>query len=523
MGSGGKGRRGWRLDSFLCRRLVQAAFFAAFVFLLLRTEFRGSPVIRYPVNVFFQLDPYLAAAVMISARAVVSLFWPAILVLLATLLLGRVFCGWFCPMGALLDFAGRWRRGSPFPVSPPLGRGRHLKYYLLAASLAAAAFGMQWAWMLDPFSILSRAFSVSVIPAANLGLNAFFDFTYRHLGWASAVTEPVYAFLRRHVLTFDQQYFQWGGASLAVLLLVLLLELRRPRFWCRYVCPLGAAVSALSAFALLRRRVGDGCVDCGACYERCPLGLIDGANHRDSGRECSACLDCRRLCPHEAVAFAAGRRGADATPDISRRRLLGSALAGAAAVPFLGVNPWRKLPAPALVRPPGSLEEGRFLEKCVRCGSCMKVCLGNAIHPALLEAGPEGLMTPMMHFRLGYCEYNCTLCGQVCPTGAIRRLGEEEKRGFKIGEAFIDQNRCLPYAQGVNCIVCEEHCPVPSKAIRFEEATVVGEGGVPAVVKRPRVLRDLCIGCGICETKCPLRGKAAIAVTPQGETRGGDR
>jgi ferredoxin len=143
----------------------------------------------------------------------------------------------------------------------------------------------------------------------------------------------------------------------------------------------------------------------------------------------------------------------------------------------------------------------------------------NAIHPALFEAGWEGMLTPVMDFEIGYCEYNCTLCGQVCPSEAIGRLPLEEKQRYVIGMAFIDKNRCIPYRRWENCIVCEEHCPVPEKAIVFEETEAVTPAGEKVLLKRPVVLKDKCIGCGICQEKCPVDAPAAIVVTPHLETR----
>ena len=121
--------------------------------------------------------------------------------------------------------------------------------------------------------------------------------------------------------------------------------------------------------------------------------------------------------------------------------------------------------------------------------------------------------------RIGYCEYDCTLCGQVCPTGAIRRLSLPEKQKTHIGTAMIDKGRCLPYAHSTPCIVCEEHCPTPKKAIWFEPATALNRNGDAVDVKQPRVDLELCIGCGICENKCPVLGKPAITVSSIGESR----
>jgi ferredoxin len=128
------------------------------------------------------------------------------------------------------------------------------------------------------------------------------------------------------------------------------------------------------------------------------------------------------------------------------------------------------------------------------------------------EAGLEGLWTPVLVPRAGYCDYSCNACGQVCPVEAIPRLSLEEKRQRVIGQAHINEDRCIAWADHVDCIVCEEMCPVPDKAIVLEEAEVRTGDGERVTVQHPHVIRDRCIGCGICEYKCPVNGEAAIRV-----------
>ena len=181
-----------------------------------------------------------------------------------------------------------------------------------------------------------------------------------------------------------------------------------------------------------------------------------------------------------------------------------------------------KRPDPFLIRPPGALPEDEFLGRCVRCGECMKVCIGNGLQPTFLSGGLEGMFSPRLQARTGYCEYNCTLCGQVCPTGALTELTMKQKHITKVGNIFFDKNRCLPFAKGIPCIVCEEHCPTPDKAIQFREAEVVNSKGEKVWVKQPYVVDERCIGRGICETKCPLPGQSAVRVTSAGETRNPD-
>jgi NAD-dependent dihydropyrimidine dehydrogenase PreA subunit len=122
------------------------------------------------------------------------------------------------------------------------------------------------------------------------------------------------------------------------------------------------------------------------------------------------------------------------------------------------------------------------------------------------------MWTPILVPRLGYCDYSCSACGQVCPVQAIPPLTLEDKRKQIIGEAYIDQNRCIAWSDHRDCIVCEEMCPLPDKAIQLEEAEVWGADNTRVTVKLPHVLRERCIGCGICEYKCPVNGEAAIRV-----------
>jgi formate hydrogenlyase subunit 6/NADH:ubiquinone oxidoreductase subunit I len=151
----------------------------------------------------------------------------------------------------------------------------------------------------------------------------------------------------------------------------------------------------------------------------------------------------------------------------------------------------------------------------------MKVCPNNAIHPALLQAGFEGIWSPVIIPRIGYCEPSCTLCSEVCPTGAIRAFTAEDKKEnrVRIGTAFFDRGRCLPWAMAKNCMVCEEFCPTSPKSIWFEKTTLTLPDGSTIELSRPHVDAEICTGCGVCENVCPVADRAAIRVTSVGESR----
>lgn len=500
------------------RRISQGLFLALFLWLFKQTEQQGADRLGYPVKLFLDGDPLLALATLLSAHAVAAGFLLALGVALATVVLGRVFCGWACPLGTLHNLAGALRRWR----GPQRVRGWfRIKYLVLVALLAGSGAGLQLTGLADPLSLLARHLALGPYPALNAAANGAMDAVYRaDLRALTAAAEPVHRLLQATVLAFRQPYFAQGALLTALLLGLLALNLSERRFWCRYLCPLGALLGLLGRRALLRREAAEGCNACGACDRVCQGGLQASAENGWTGTECLYCMACDDACPRNAVRFGFARTRGPAL-ELGRRRVLLAGGAGLAAAAVARTAPaWKPGRAdPDLLRPPGARPEPEFLARCVKCGECMKVCTTNGLQPALWEAGPEGLWSPRLVPTLGYCEYQCTLCGQVCPTGAIAPLAPAAKARWRIGTAMFDRGRCLPHAHAVPCIVCEEVCPTPTKAIWFEEATVRDRAGREVRVKQPHVDLDLCIGCGICEARCPVADRPAVRVTSIGETR----
>ena len=501
----------------ILRRLSQIAVFILFVFLFLHTEYKDNDILPYAVNVFLRLDPLVAGTAALAGRALISLVWPALILAGMTLILGRFFCGWACPMGAVLDLT-RLAAFKKIKARKVPGSWRRYKYFILFFLAASSLFTLQMVFLFDPISVLIRSFTVAVFPAVNMALNALFGPLY-NLGPVAKVSEPVYGLLKDHFLAFEQPHYRMAALVGLIFSLILALEFYQRRFWCRNLCPLGALLGLMGRHGLAKRRVSDACISCGKCERECRMGAIkDDFLTTDRG-ECVECLDCKATCPTKAITFISGEKALGAPFDLSRRGLITSMAVGAMTAPVFMSEGYRKISNPSLIRPPGALAEEKFLARCTRCGECMRVCTVNGLQPAFLQAGFSGLFSPVLEPRLGYCEYNCTLCGQVCPTGAVKRLSADEKKKVKIGLAEFDRSRCIPWKGESDCIVCEEHCPTPEKAIKLREEKVLLESGEERVLKRPHVDEKLCIGCGICENKCPLSGYPGIKVTSRGESR----
>ena len=504
------------------RRLIQGLFLLLFLFLFIQTESKGNDDLGYPVRLFLDFDPLIFVTTILSAHVVAKAFYLSLATIVVTLIFGRVFCGWACPLGTLNNIVGSIRKKRPADL---FIKGYRVKYYILIAILTSAVFTLQPVGIVDPLSLLIRSFSVSIYPSFNYGVRSVFDAMYaaNPLGLA-AISEPAYTMLKKTILSFEQSFYNQNVLIGIVVVTVLGLNLFEKRFWCKYLCPLGALLGILSRYSLLKRSVSEGCTSCGVCATACQGNAQPDAGEHWRDTECLLCWNCDDLCPQNAVRFGFWTGKSSTAMDLGRRRIITSALTGVAAVPLLRITPLDRANSkdPVLLRPPGSLGEKEFLRRCVKCGECMKVCTTNGLQPALVEAGLEGIWSPLLVPRIGYCEYHCTLCGQVCPTGAIKRLSLEEKAKVKLGLAMIDRSRCLPWAHARPCIMCEEVCPTPKKAIWLDQVQVRDRSGKVFLVQQPHVDLELCIGCGICENKCPVLGKPAITVSSVGESRSKD-
>jgi len=538
----------------------------------------------WPIDWFFQLDPLVAIATVLTTHTLYRpLLW-ALVTFILTMIFGRFFCSWVCPFGSLHHFVGfLGRQGKKTSQRIQLNRYRkaqQIKYYILIVFLAMAAFPSAAATLqtglLDPIAVITRSFNLLLLPIADSSAN---------------------------LVSVPSRFYEGAWLVFAIFVAALLLNLVIPRFYCRFVCPLGALFGVIDRFAIWRIGKNENeCINCKLCERNCEGACEPGGNIRIS--ECVLCFNCREDCKNEVISYQTrpSLAGEITNPDVSRRGFVLSLASGILAVPAvrlsneLGSNWYHEV-----IRPPGALPEEEFLKRCVKCSQCMRVCPTNVIQPGGIEGGLENIWTPTLNYRIGSsgCQLNCVACGQVCPTSAIRPITLSEKLGvddfaeagpIKLGSAFVDRNRCLPWAMDKPCIVCEENCPVSPKAIYTQECfNTIRDGSlrvtkvtdniievketlvpdrfatgdyycmvranerrkivantensleitsdrpvqkIPAAgdkieiqvrLQQPHIDIEKCIGCGVCEHECPVSGKKAIRVSAVGETRSTDR
>lgn len=605
----------------------------------------------WPVNWFLELDPLVGLSTLLTTGTIYKgLIW-GVATVVFTLIFGRFFCGWLCPFGTMHQAIGSLGKiGRSKRELHRLNRYRpaqSIKYaillFFIASTISApllSTTSQLLTGLLDPIPFVYRLVNLTMLPFAD---NALLH------------------------LSANPRFYNGAWIIGTLGILSLLINIWIPRFYCRYICPLGALFGWISTISFWQ--IGKKSSPCRRCL-RCQFHCEGACEPMESIRisECVMCMNCLDQCSfltYQAApsrcekepfsikgerAPSGGKYGGQSDgeesslssinneerelslsgsrehsmPDISRRTFVASVVAGATVIPMMSLNGttesnWN----PNLIRPPGALPERQFLSRCIKCGQCMRICPTNVIQPAdILTGGFEGLWTPALNFRIGSsgCQLHCIACGHICPTGAIlpldldQRVGindHAQKGAIKIGTAFVDQGRCLPWAMNRPCIVCQENCPVSPKAIVVSEAFVTlksaaidalpeampsseslsdekrssgskdadgkkiilldrsdliqGEyatgdyfvreinssargaivansvnsvtispqstdGNEPGLrvgskiaievrLQRPLIDPVRCIGCGVCEHECPVKGKRAIRVSAENESR----
>ena len=441
----------------------------------------------------------------------------AAVLLLLTLLFGRVYCSVICPLGVMQDVIswihGKTKKKNRFRFSYSPAKN-WLRYGILALFIVLLVAGIHsLAALIAPYSAYGRIASNLFAPVYQLGNNLF--------AWVAERADS-YAFYSTEVWIRSAATF---AVSAVTFIVIAILAWRHGRTWCNTVCPVGTVLGFVSRFSIFAPVIDtEKCRNCGLCGRQCKASCIDMKEHRIDYSRCVACMDCLDNCSEGAIhyAFRYGNKPAASEPsksgnnshDAGRRAFVSSAVIAATAAAAKAQEikmdgglaeieraqkPSRKTP----LVPAGALSLKNFSNHCTACQLCVSNCPNGVLRPStsLLT-----LMQPEMSYERGYCRPECTNCSDVCPAGAIRPISVEEKSSIQIGHAVVDLNSCVVNTDNVKCGNCARHCP--AGAIRL----VRKNPDDPKSLMIPTVNEEKCIGCGACENLCPARPFTAIHV-----------
>jgi len=459
---------------------------------------------------FLQFVPSLLEFINITSIAAIGF----IIIILATLFSGRIYCSTVCPLGMLQDiviytkrkFLKRSKRKKlRFDFQPAFN---WVRYSILTVTAVTFLFGNLFLlYSLDPYSNYGRILTHLIKPII-IGIN-------------NIISNVLEMFDNYSVspLTFNNTDVFAIIFALTVLFIVVLFSYKNGRFFCNTLCPVGAFLGFLSKFSLLRIVVNkDTCISCGVCETVCKSECIDTKNDYIDFTRCVSCFNCFDVCPthglkyeFQPVKFLGEKRIEERKEDPDRRSFLLSLVSYSLTLTGISyaqkkieVYKKNKIPVfrPNPITPPGSVGIDYFTDSCTACQLCISACPTHVLQPSFLEYGFLGMMVPRMDNKIGFCDYECIICSDVCPTNAIEPIDTEKKKLTQIGKAKFIKDNCIVYTQKTACGACSEHCP--TKAVKMVS--------IENNLKAPEVNEKICIGCGACEFACPTIPYKAIYV-----------
>ena len=429
-----------------------------------------------------------------------------LIILLLTLISGRTYCSFLCPLGIGQDLNSRiggrikkkFRRygfKKPFTI---------LRYVILAATLIVTMiWGIYMITLLDPYSIFGRFmtyFAKPVIIIVNnfiAGILGKFD---------------IYTLSNIPVKGFSLIVY---AIPAAFFLLVGGLSLTKGRLYCNMICPVGTFLGLISKISLFRIKFDESaCTRCGRCAIRCKSSCIDFLKHDVDVTRCVSCFNCIHTCQDKALSYGiVGLKKKVHETDESRRKIIVGSLLLLFGMSRVSNGQDKPAPKPKKdstvkesktcpVCPPGGVSIADFNKDCTACSLCINICPNSVLQPAYRQYGIAGIMQPVMDYHKSFCTYNCTKCTEICPTNALHPLLLEAKKLTQIGKANFIKDNCIVKTEKTACGACSESCP--TKAVHM----IPYEGNLVI----PEVTEDICIGCGHCEYACPTVPYKAIFV-----------
>lgn len=425
-------------------------------------------------------------------------------IILLTLTFGRVYCSWICPLGVLQDFFNWIRRKTSKRKHLYKYRthSRYLAYGLLIliTVLFIARINIALIYT-DPFSIYGRMANHLFMPVM-LGLNNAISNLLGSSGYYGLKPYPY-------------QGFDLFASSIALFFLMIIgfISLTRARLYCTDWCPAGSLLGLFSKFSHFKIYLDhSNCNECGLCSSVCKSECIDSKNKEVDFDLCVGCFNCISVCRQNGVRFGKSKRRISAnetTVTNPKRREFIAGLLTFSLIPSLhgkesvkSHKAFIKAGSAVGVSPPGALNNERFSAVCTACHLCLSACPTRVLQPSFLQYGLKGMLQPFMDYHSNFCNYECTRCSEVCPSGALLPVNTEEKKRIQLGKAKFVEKNCVVYTDGTACGACSEHCPTKAVDMVFYKPGLT----------IPEVTEDICIGCGACEYACPTMPYKAIYV-----------
>ena len=429
-----------------------------------------------------------------------------VILLVLSLVFGRVYCSFICPMGVYQDVVAwvskKFTKKKKYTFSKAL---TVLRWTVFAATVIAFIFGFNFlVGLLDPYGAYGRIVTHIFRPAYLAGNNlleyifsSFDNYTFYKVGIYSL---GVFSTL----------------IALATLVGIGLLAWRNGRTWCNTICPVGTLLGFISRYSLFRLQFDDDkCNSCGLCAMKCKASCINSKDKQIDYSRCVTCFNCIEACNRSAMKYAPYKWKKtvtnvpeNKTVDESKRRFLSATVVTAVAATSLmgqkvaSITGKRALKRNLPIVPPGGLNVENLQEKCISCHLCVSKCPSHVIKPAFTEYGLGGMMQPRLYFDHGFCNYDCTVCSDVCPSKALRPLTVEQKHQTQVGQVHFIRHNCIVFTDETNCGACSEHCPT-------QAVHMVPYKGVLTI---PETDVSICVGCGGCEYVCPAKPYKAIYV-----------
>ncbi|MBN2214670.1 MAG: 4Fe-4S binding protein [Bacteroidales bacterium] len=460
----------------------------------------------YSTILFLQFIPSLVSFVRVFSIAAAG----CLVVLLLTLLFGRIYCSTICPLGILQDFFSFLSRKLRIRKRYRLKKSYSLiRYVFLALPFIFLVFGgIFLVYLLDPYSNFGRIFSGLARPAL-VGINNV----------AAGIFEKMHIYFLYPV---NYKGFHWATIwfPAGILGLVIWMSFFHGRLYCNTICPVGTLLGLLSRLSLYRIKMDKStCTRCGKCAVVCKAGCIDFRNMTLDFDRCVGCFNCLDTCDTDSIKYqhafkSAGNNKMDDSANSKRAfitgtmiytlGLLGLSKSLKANIRAAGTGNTNLIPEEKNhpVSPPGSISLKHFNDYCTACHLCISVCPTGVLQPSFLEYGFTGMMQPRMDYHTNYCNYDCTRCGEACPTGAILPLETGVKKLTQMGRVKFVIENCVVYTDNTACGSCSEHCPTQAvRMVPYKNGLTIPETHV-----------ETCIGCGACEYACPVRPYRAIYV-----------